>query len=115
MSCYQEIPDFLKKGPEIDLPFPGARGWLVQGRVRQVVFVEFDQDITVPEHVHNEQWEFAIDGKVELHREGKVEIYTAGDNFFVPAGVPHGATIHAGYKAMIIFNSPDRYKEKTSA
>ena len=25
---------------------------------------------------------------------------------------PHGATVHAGYKALIVFNAPDRYKPK---
>ena len=113
MASYDRIPDFLKDCPEIDLPIAGARGWLVQGRQQQVVFVEFDETVEVPEHAHAQQWEFALAGQVELHRLGASEVYTAGDNFFVPADQPHGATVQAGYRAMIVFNSPDRYRPRT--
>lgn len=113
METYNKIPDFLKGCPEIDLPLAGARGWMVQGKDQQVVFVEFDETVEVPEHQHAEQWEFALAGKVELHRLGTTEVYTAGGNFFVPADQPHGATVHAGYRAMIVFNSPDRYEARS--
>ena len=46
---------------------------------------------------------------MELRRDGRTEIITAGENFFVPAGQPHAATVHAGYSALIVFNAPDRY------
>ena len=49
---------------------------------------------------------------VELRREGGVETIAAGDNFFVPAGQPHAATVHAGYRCLIVFNAPDRYVAK---
>ena len=113
MASYNRIPDFLKDCPEIDLPIAGARGWMVQGREQQVVFIEFNETVEVPEHTHSEQWEFALAGKVELRRLGGTEVYTAGGNFFVPADQPHAATVHAGYQAMIVFNSPDRYGPRT--
>jgi quercetin dioxygenase-like cupin family protein len=106
------FPDFLKTCPELDLPFAGARGWLIQGKAQQVVFMEFSKTIDVQEHSHNEQWEFVIAGRVELLIGGVTTEHKTGDNFYIPAGVPHAATVHAGYKAMIVFNSPDRYKAK---
>ena len=109
MDRHERIPDFIRDCPEIDLPIPGARGWMIGGPGQQVVFVEFTETVEVPEHQHAEQWEFALQGKVELHREGATEVYTGGGNFFVPAGQPHSATVHAGYEAMIVFNAPDRY------
>ena len=109
MTRYEQIPDFLQSLPEIDIPIPGTRGWLLQGTGQQVVFVEFAETVEVPEHSHDEQWEFAVAGEVELRMAGETTIYRAGDNFFVPAGEPHGATVRAGYKALIVFNSPDRY------
>lgn len=109
MTGLQPIPAFLKLNPEVDLPLPGARGWLIQGAEQQVVFIEFEETVEVPEHSHAEQWEFALAGKVELRRDGRTEIITAGENFFVPAGQPHAATVHAGYRALIVFNAPDRY------
>lgn len=114
MEHTDRIPDFVKGCPEIDLPIAGARGWMIAGPEQQVVFIEFDETVEVPEHSHAEQWEFALAGRVELHRGGGTEVYTAGGNFFVPADQPHGATVHAGYRAMIVFNSPDRYRPRTA-
>ncbi len=112
MLKHQPIPEFLKRNTEIELPFPGAVGWLLQGREQQVVFVEFKETVAVPEHSHAEQWEFALAGQVELRREGRSELFKAGDNFFVPAGQPHAATVYAGYMALIVFNEAGRYKPK---
>jgi quercetin dioxygenase-like cupin family protein len=112
MLGIDKFPKFITALPEIELPIPGARGWLLQGDEQQVVFVEFDEDAEVPEHTHDEQWELAITGKVVLHREGAATEYSAGDNFFIPAGAPHAGAVKARYKALIVFNSRDRYKPK---
>ena len=109
MKSYDGIPAFLQANPEIELPIPGARGWLLQGEAQQMVVVEFSETVEVPEHAHADQWEFALAGKVELRRAGGTEVYEAGGNFFIPAGQPHGATVHAGYQALIIFDEPHRY------
>lgn len=106
------IPDFVKALQGLELPFRGARGWLIQGEGQQVVFVEFAETVEVPEHSHEEQWEFVVTGRVELRVDGDCREHNAGDNFYIPAGVPHSATVEAGYKAIIVFNSPDRYKAK---
>ncbi len=108
----EDFPEFVKSLPEIDLPFAGVRGWLIQGEKQQTVFVEFLEKVEVPEHTHGDQWEFAVAGRAELHREGGTEVFEGGDNFFVPAGQPHSATVHAGYKAMMVFDDPNRYQVK---
>ena len=112
MQGLDRFPEFLRTLPEIELPVPDARGWLMQGEGQQIVFVEFDRTTEFPEHTHQEQWEWPVAGSVVLHREGASTEYGPGDNFFIPAGVPHGASVRAGYKAMILFNSSDRYKRK---
>ena len=114
MTREADLPEFLTVGPEIVLPLAGARGWLVASGRRQVVLVAFDETVEVPEHSHSEQWEFALAGRVELHRAGGTEHVRAGDNFFVPAGQPHGATVHAGYRALIVFNEADRYEVRSA-
>jgi quercetin dioxygenase-like cupin family protein len=106
------FPDFVSSCPELELPFHGARGWLVQGEGQQVIFIEFSEAVEVPEHSHEQQWEFIVAGRVILHMEGGSREYVTGDNFFIPSGVPHGATVQAGYKALIIFNSPERFRQK---
>ena len=112
MKQVREFPDFIRGMPEMELPIPGARGWLLQGEGRQVAFAEFDETVEVPEHSHAEQWEFPIAGKVVLHRGGQSVEYRPGESFFLAAGEPHGATVHAGYKAMILFNEGGRYKAR---
>jgi hypothetical protein len=115
MSNIERWPDFIRSLPEVELPFPGARGWMIQGTDQQVVFIEFDDDVEVPEHAHAEQLELAVAGGVVLRSAGKSTHYAAGDSFFIPAGVPHAATVHAGYKAMIVFNARDRYKPRAAS
>jgi quercetin dioxygenase-like cupin family protein len=107
-----EFPAFIKNNPAVAFPFPGVRGWMIQSDRQQTVFVEFTETVEVPEHEHADQWELVIAGKAELHREGRTEVSGPGDHFFVPAGQRHAATVHAGYKAVIVFDAPDRYQAK---
>ena len=106
------FPEFIRNHPEVDLPVPGARGWILQGEATQAVFLEFDEDVHIPDHSHAEQWELPVAGQVDLHRAGETRTYGAGDIFFVPAGQVHRADVRAGYKAIVFFNAPDRYKPK---
>lgn len=115
MSRVEHIPEFVENLPEVELPVKGARGWLLQGEDKQVVFVEFGETAEVPEHRHAAQWEHAIAGRVDLRMNGATTTYTSGESFLIEAGVPHGATVHAGYTAMIIFDEADRYRAKPRA
>lgn len=36
---YEKIPAFVRTLPEIELPVPGARGWLIQGAGQQAMVV----------------------------------------------------------------------------
>lgn len=110
MQNVTEFPDFVRSCAELDLPFAGAKGWVIQNDRQQVAFIEFADDVEVPEHSHEEQWEFVLDGHVELRVNGETTEHQVGSNFFIPAGVPHAATVQAGYKAIIFFNAPDRYQ-----
>jgi quercetin dioxygenase-like cupin family protein len=113
MQGVECLPDFIDRLPELDLPLAGVRGWTIQGRGQQVVFLRFDETVEVPDHEHEEQWEFVVAGEVHVRQGGVRRTYRAGDNFFVPAGVVHGATVPAGYQALVVFNAPERYKPKT--
>jgi quercetin dioxygenase-like cupin family protein len=109
MKGIDRFPEFVTGFTEAALPFGGARGWFVSGDHQQVVFIEFSESADVPEHSHEEQWEIVLAGRVRLRMGGEETKFEAGDNFFIPAGVPHSARVEAGYKAVIVFNEPDRY------
>ena len=115
MPRMERFPEFVTSLPEVDLPFPGARGWLIQGDTAQVVFAEFTSPLEVPEHAHADQWEFVVSGRMELRMQGETRQYGPGDDFFIPAGVPHAATVQPGYRAVITFNEPGRYRLKGKA
>lgn len=55
MKLVEPFPEFVKNFPEINLPIPGAKGWMIQSDGQQIVFVEFAETIDVPEHSHSEQ------------------------------------------------------------
>lgn len=112
MTGQNQFPDFVKQLTEASLPFASATGWIVQGDRQQVAFIEFSEATDVPEHSHEEQWEFVIAGRALLRMDGSETEHNPGDNFFIPAGTPHSARVSAGYRAIIIFNAPDRYQTK---
>jgi hypothetical protein len=35
-----------------------------------------------------------------------------GDRYFIPEGVPHSATIYAGYADITFFDAADRYSQR---
>ena len=108
------FPEFVTQLPELELPFEGVSGHLLQGESQQVAFVEFYEDTEVPEHSHRAQWEIAVAGEVRLRMGGEERTIRAGESFFIPEGVEHGATVKAGYRAVIIFDQADRYQAKKS-
>jgi quercetin dioxygenase-like cupin family protein len=112
MRGIDKFPEFVTGLPEVDLPFAGASAWLIHGDRKQVVFAEFNEAVEVPEHSHQEQSEIVLSGSVLLRMDGKEREYRAGEAFFVPAGTLHAADVQAGYRAVIVFNEPGRYRAK---
>lgn len=112
MLGIEQFPDFVTGLPEAGVPFPGTRAWLIQGDRTQAVFIEFSKEVDVPEHSHQEQLEIVLSGRVLLRMNQEEREYSAGEAFFIPAGVPHSAVVGAGYRAVIVFNEPHRYRAK---
>ena len=98
--------------PEVNIPFEGARGYLSQGDDKQVIFMEFEKDVEIPEHSHESQWEIVVAGKVDYYEGGVKHAYKRGDRFFIPKGTKHSAKVYAGYASVAFFNQKDRYLKK---
>lgn len=105
-----DFPAFISVLPEVDIPFEGISGRLLQAESHQVVFMEASADTPVPEHSHRAQWELVIAGKVDLTINGEKRTYRAGDSFYIPEGTPHSALVHAGFRSVIFFDQADRYR-----
>ena len=109
------FPEPITNLPLADIPLDGIKAYLSQSENHQILFMEFSQDVELPEHSHEAQWGVVLEGKVDLTIDGVERTYSKGDRVFIPKGVKHSAKIHAGYADISFFNQKDRYKASTGA
>ncbi len=109
------FPKIILDLPEADIPLEGAKGYLSQGDNHQIIFLHFEKDVNLPEHSHEDQWEYVLNGKVDLLIDGVKHTYKKGDNFHIAKGVKHSGIIYAGYISIAFFNQPNRYKLKNKS
>jgi len=109
----QIFPKPITDLPEADVPIKGIKAYLSQGISHQIVFMQFSEDVDVPEHFHESQWGIVLEGKIELTIDGIKNVYEKGDRFLIDKNIKHSAKIYAGYTSMEYFNQRDRYKVKT--
>lgn len=105
------FPEIIVNLPKADIPINGLSSYLFQGKNQQMLFMEFANDVEVPEHSHESQWGAVLSGEIELTVEGIKSILLKGDTYFIPAGAKHSAKIKAGYKDITLFNQKDRYQK----
>jgi len=106
------FPKMILDLPKADIPLDGVKAHLSQSDNHQIIFFEFRNDVDLPEHEHEAQWEYVLNGKVDLWVDGTKHTFIKGDNFFIPKGVKHSGKIYAGYTSIAFFNQKDRYKKK---
>jgi quercetin dioxygenase-like cupin family protein len=103
-------PDLIENLPDAEIPLDGVRGKLLQCADHQVVFLEIEPIGTVPIHSHGAQWGIVIEGEMDLTIGVETRTYRAGDSYYIPAGVEHGAVFRSHFKAIDLFGEPDRYE-----
>ncbi len=108
------FPEPITSLPEADIPLNGLKAYLSQADNHQILFMQFDEDVEIPEHSHDSQWGVVLEGRIDLVVEGIRRTYTKGDRVFIPKGARHSAKIYAGYADISFFNEKDRYKRKSS-
>jgi len=106
------FPAPIRKLPKADIPMEGLTAFLSQSRSHQVLFMEFERDVDLPEHSHHAQVGFVLEGKIELVIGGEKHCFTKGDRYYIPDGAKHSAKIYAGYVDITFFNEPNRYSIK---
>ncbi len=105
-------PREIRELPEIDIPFPGVRGRLLQGPEQQLVFFDIDPIGEIKAHSHGAQWGVVLDGEVELTIADRTRTYGKGDTYYIPAGVIHSAQFRSRTRVIDFFAEPQRYKAK---
>jgi quercetin dioxygenase-like cupin family protein len=106
------FPEQIRNLPQADIPLDGIKAYLSQAQNHQILFMEFSEDVEVPEHSHEAQWGVVLAGKVDLTIDGIKHTYSKGDSVFIPKGAKHSAKIYAGYADISFFNEKDRWKAK---
>ena len=106
------FPEPIRNLPQADIPFDGITAYLSQAQNHQILFMEFSEDVEVPEHSHEAQWDVVLAGKIDLTIDGIKHTYSKGDSVFIPTGAKHSAKVHAGYADISFFSQKDRWKAK---
>ncbi|MFH2063640.1 MAG: cupin domain-containing protein [Pseudomonadota bacterium] len=106
------FPDPIRNLPEADIPLDGISAYLSQGKDHQLIFMQFENDVDLPEHSHAAQVGFVLSGKIELTINGNVKEYKKGDIYFIRENVKHSGKIYAGYADITFFDEATRYKAK---
>lgn len=98
--------------PKADIPIKGVNAYLSQSSNHQIIFMEFSEDVDLPEHSHASQVGIVLEGRIDLKVDGVENTYQKGDRYFIPNGVKHSGKIYAGYADITFFNEKDRYNIK---
>jgi quercetin dioxygenase-like cupin family protein len=106
------FPEPVLKLPEADIPLDGVKAFLSQGNDHQIIFMEFNKDIDLPEHKHESQFGIVLEGIIDLYIDGKKHTFQTGDRYFIPKDTVHSGKIYAGYADITFFDQKDRYKTK---
>ena len=106
------FPEPISNLPHADIPLKGVNAYLSQAETHQVIFMEFTEDVDLPEHAHAAQVGFVLEGRIDLIIDGLKHTYSKGDRYFIPTGVKHSGKIYAGYADITFFAEPNRYKAK---
>jgi len=106
-------PELITNLPEAQIAFKGARAWIMQSDMRQLVFFEFDAGIDLPKHNHTyPQWGMVIEGEMILRINGQPRVCRGGDEYLIPAGAMHGARFNGKTRVMDFFSEKNRYISK---
>ncbi len=85
------FPEPIRNLPQADIPIKGLKAFLSQSDSHQILFMQFDKDVELPEHSHAAQVGIVLEGKIDLVIEGKGQTYFKGDRYHIAAGEKHSA------------------------
>ena len=107
------FPAPIKDLPEADIPINGLKAYLSQSENHQILYMEFHEDVELPEHAHESQWGIVLAGEIDLTVDDVKKRYSRGDTYFIPRNTKHSSKIYAGYADVSFFNEKNRYTSNT--
>ena len=78
------FPEPILNLSQADVPIKGINAYLSQSNNHQILFMEFSEDIDLPEHSHASQMGIVLEGKIDLIIDDVKNIYQKGDRYFIP-------------------------------
>ena len=100
------FPDIIKKVPLRDYGIDGLTTHVDHTSTGTVYFVSAEKEIVFPEHAHAAQWTIVVSGSCTFTANGESKVYSAGETYFIPAGLRHQITLHAGYSEVDYVDDP---------
>jgi catechol 2,3-dioxygenase-like lactoylglutathione lyase family enzyme/quercetin dioxygenase-like cupin family protein len=97
--------------PQVDV-HPSVNGYLAQGDDYQVVFMEFDDSVEMPDMAHTDHWGVVVDGSLELTVAGKHRLLRPGESFHIPRGARYRLRGRKGYRMVTIVFDKEHFRLK---
>ena len=101
------FPDIVKKVPVRNYGIDGLEVHVDHTTTGTVYFVTAQKEVVFPEHAHAAQWTIVVTGSCTFTANGESKIYSAGETYFIPAGLRHQITLHAGYSEVDYVDDPN--------
>ena len=98
--------DIIKKVPRRDYGIEGLEVHADHTSTGTVYFASASKEVVFPEHCHAAQWTIVVSGSCTFTANGESKIYSAGETYFIPAGLKHQITLHAGYSEVDYVDDP---------
>jgi mannose-6-phosphate isomerase-like protein (cupin superfamily) len=106
-------PEVITRLPEAEIQFEGAKGWILQADMSQLIFFLFETNTNLPTHRHSYvQWGIVLDGAMELNIDGKLRVCRKGDEYVIPAGAFHSAKFLLRTRVIDYFSEKSRHNSK---
>lgn len=112
MANTPPYPEFIKSLPQADLPMPGASGCILGAPEAQALFFSLPAGTEIPLHSHGDQWGIVVEGEMRFTIGQQTQIFTAGDSYYIPAGVEHGGVMLTDARIIEVFDDPERWKPR---
>ena len=103
-------PKEILRLPQVEFHIAGVTGHSLRDSEKQVTFFRFDEGIAVPDHSHAAQWGYLVKGEMILEIDGRMELYEAGDTYYVPGNTKHRTSFSKESYVIDMGHEPVRFK-----